>query len=335
VTILLLAAALASASWIPQHSGSDAELRGLAVLDAHHAWASGSAGAVLRTRDGEHWENLAVAGGEKLDFRDVEAPDSSAVFLMSAGTGEASRIYKSTDGGNAWTLLHTNPDAEGFYDAIGFWDSRYGLVVGDPVHGRFQVRTTDDGGATWTAIAPEGMPPALAGEGAFAASGTCLTVLKGGREAWFVTGGAEVTRVFRSADRGRTWTAASTPLPAGKSTAGLFTVAFSDSRRGFVAGGDYKDAGLAALNGARTGDGGARWLAAPIAPAGFFSAVVVVPRTRADLVAVGLAGSAASHDGGRTWTSWGATPLNAVAFVDSRTGWAVGPKGTILRFGKP
>ena len=142
----------------------------------------------------------------------------------------------------------------------------------------------------------------------------------------------ELARVFRSTDRGHSWTAASTPLPAGKPTAGLFTVAFSDARRGFVAGGDYKEAKLAALNGARSGDGGATWFPAPIAPSGFFSAVVAVPRTRSDLVAVGPAGSAASHDGGRTWHPWGNMPLNAVAFVDSRTGWAVGPKGTIVRF---
>ena len=124
---------LSAAVWLPQPSGSDAELRGLAALDARHAWASGAAGTVLRTRDGTHWEKLAVPGGEKLDFRDLDAPDSSAVFLMSAGTGEASRIYKSTDGGAAWTLVHTNPDPDGFYDAIAFWDSRYGLLVGDPV----------------------------------------------------------------------------------------------------------------------------------------------------------------------------------------------------------
>ncbi len=57
--------------------------------------------------------------------------------------------------------------------------------------------------------------------------------------------------------------------------------------------------------------------------------------TASDWIAVGLAGTAASHDGGKTWTSLGEQPFNAVAFVDAHTGWAVGPKGTIVKFAKP
>jgi photosystem II stability/assembly factor-like uncharacterized protein len=331
---LVLLAAAAASVWTPQTSGSDAELRGVAVLDARHAWASGAGGTVLRTQDGERWERLAVPGGEKLDFRDLDAPDSSVVFLMSAGTGDAARIYRSADGGSSWTLVHTNPDAKGFYDAIAFWDAQHGLVLGDPVDGRFVIRTTDDGGATWKPIAAETMPPALEGEGAFAASGTCLIARKGSKQAWFVTGGAASNaRVFRTDDGGRTWTAGTTPLRAGKPSAGLFTVAFWDFRHGFAAGGDYKDVKLAALNGIRTSDG-ARWIRQPIAPSGFFSAVVAVPGSGMDVVGVGPVGSAISHDRGRTWTSWGELPLNAVAFLDANTGWAVGPKGTIVRYAR-
>ncbi len=71
---------------------------------------------------------------------------------------------------------------------------------------------------------------------------------------------------------------------------------------------------------------------APIAPSGFMSAVVAVPKTPAHLVAVGLAGSAIGRDAGRTWVSLDETPLNAVAFADAHTGWAVGPKGTIVKY---
>ncbi len=326
-----LLALAASIAWLPQQSGSTAQLRGLAVFDATHAWASGSGGTLLRTRDGRTWERLPVPGGESLDFRDVEALDARTVIVMSAGKGDASRIYRSGDGGSTWSLVHTNPDPDGFYDAVAFWDASHGLVLGDAVNGRFVIRVTEDGGLTWKAIAGAAMPEALPGEGAFAASGTCLTVLKGGSDAWFVTGGAKVSRIFHSVNRGSTWSVAQAPVPAGNATSGLFSVAFLDGMRGFAAGGDYEQPGSAGLNGARTEDGGTTWTAAPILASGFFSAVVAVPGERDVLVAVGLAGSAESRDAGQTWASIDQTSLNAVAFSGSLVGWAVGPKGIILR----
>jgi photosystem II stability/assembly factor-like uncharacterized protein len=332
----LIAAALAvlnAAAWNPQSTGTTSELRGLSALDAKHAWASGSGGTILRTRDGKRWEKLPPpSGGEALDFRDIEAFGDDAVVLMSAGPGDASRIYRSADGGMTWTLAHTNPEKEGFYDAVAFWDDREGLVLGDPVDGKFRIRATRDGGATWTMEHGMVMPAALENEGSFAASGTCLFALKGGNDAWFVTGGAKVARVFHTADRGRTWTVADTPAPNGNASSGLFSVAFLDARRGYAAGGDYKQPQFAGLNGIRTEDGGATWVAAPLSATGFYSAVVPVPGAPDDLAAVGLAGETVSHDSGRTWTKTGDAPMNAAAFTSPIVGWAVGPKGTAQRF---
>jgi photosystem II stability/assembly factor-like uncharacterized protein len=331
---LVLAAASTAAVWIVQPSGSTAELRGLAVLDARHAWTSGSGGTVLRTQDGENWVKLAVPGGDELDFRDVEALSGEVVVLMAAGPGDRSRVYRSADGGRTWALVHTNPDKEGFYDAIAFWDEKNGIVMGDPVGGRFVVRVTGDGGATWAEPPGLAMPGALSGAGAVGARGSCLFALKGGRDAWFVTGGAKVARVFHTSDRGRTWAAAEAPVPTGNPSSGLFSIAFLDARRGFTVGGDYKQPAFRGLDGARTDDGGATWTPAPVAAAGFYSAVVPVPGSGEELIAVGLAGTAVSRDGGRTWEALDAAPFNAVAFAGRRAGWAVGPKGAVARFRK-
>ncbi len=326
----LLAGAVAV--WTPQTSGSDAELRGLAVRDSKHAWAGGAGGTVLRTTDGKRWGKIAIRGAETLDFRDLEALSDDVLVLMAAGPGPASRIYRSTDGGATWGLFHTNPEKEGFYDAIAFWDAKNGLVVGDPVGGKFRVRSTSDGGLTWYEVKNEVMPPALEGEGAFAASGTCLFALKGGRDAWFVTGGAKVSRVFHTADRGRTWTVAESPVSATNASSGLFSVAFVDGKRGVVTGGDYKQPAFEGLNGARTEDGGATWTPAPLSKTGFFSAVAVLPGPGERLVAVGLAGTAESRDAGKTWNVLDKQPFNAVAFGAGGAGWAVGPRGTIVRW---
>jgi len=329
----LLFFAAAATTWLPVQTPSTSELRGLSALDATHAWASGSGGTVLRTRDGKTWEKLPPpSGGEALDFRDVEALDANGVVLMSAGPGDASRIFRSNDGGSTWTLAHTNPEKDGFYDAIAFFDAKDGLVLGDPVNGKFRIRATHDGGATWSSDPGQVMPAAWEGEGAFAASGTCLFALHGGNDAWFVTGGAKEARVFHTTDRGRTWTVASTPGPAGNASSGLFSVAFLDAKRGFVAGGDYKQPHFQGLNGIRTDDGGATWTPAPLSATGFYSAVVPVPGAKDDLIAVGLAGEAVSHDAGRTWSKTGEPPMNAAAITSDGEGWAVGPKGTSLRY---
>jgi len=314
-----------------QHEGPDVELRGVAARDETHAWASGAKGVVLRTHDGEAWETLRVPGGEELDFRDLEAPSGNAVVLMSAGPGDKSRIYVSADGGDRWTLAHTNPDEKGFYDAIAFFDEKVGLVMGDPVGGKFVVRKTEDGGATWSDVAGLEMPPARDGEGAFAASGTCLTALHGRGDAWFVTGGAGAGRVFHSTDRGKSWTVAESPVKADNASSGLFSVAFLDPMAGFAVGGDYKQTTSTALNGARTEDGGKTWIPAPIGDSGYYSSVRGVPLTNGELVAVGPTGTARSSDGGRRWTKVDPTPLNAAAFAGPRAAWGVGPKGTVVR----
>ena len=143
--------------------------------DATRAWATGADGTVLRTRDGgRRWEKMAVPGGEKLDFRDVEILPDNAVLVLASGPGELSRIYRSTDDGKTWTLVHTNPDKDGFYDAIAFWDDE--ARGGPRGSGRRPFRHPPDlrrradlGGA-----ASRRHVRGVSRRGAFAASGTCL-----------------------------------------------------------------------------------------------------------------------------------------------------------------
>ncbi|QGZ38715.1 photosystem II stability/assembly factor-like uncharacterized protein [Pseudoduganella flava] len=318
-------------AWQPQASGTQVELRGLAVVSATVAWASGAKGTVLRTTDGSTWTALAVPGAEALDLRDIAAFDADTAIAMSAGPGAASRIYRTRDGGATWQLLITNPDAKGFWDAIAFWDARHGVVFGDPVDGRFQVRVTNDGGDTWRAVTDEEGLRALPDEGAFAASGTCLTVA-GSADAWFATGGAQTPRVFHSKDGGRTWQASAVPVAAGAPARGLFSVGFRDARVGIATGGDYKDVHMAGANGARSEDGGASWTPVQVLPAGYMSVVVPVPGAPDTFVAAGLAGSGYSVDAGRSWKALDGTPVNTVGFASPTAGWAVGPKGLVLKY---
>jgi photosystem II stability/assembly factor-like uncharacterized protein len=334
---ILLAALLSTPvfaqSWQPATSGTSAELRGLSVVDAKVAWASGTHGTVLRTIDGAHWQAMQIPEADKIDLRDLQAFDASHAIAMGAGPGAASRVYRTDDGGASWRLLATNEVADGFWDAMAFWDRGHGILFGDPVKGRFQVYVTDDGGAHWRELETSGLE-ALEHEGAFAASGTCLTVA-GTNDAWIATGGAANARVFHSTDRGRTWRASTLAIPAGGPAKGVFSVAFPNPKEGVAVGGDYQSPHLAGVNGARTEDGGASWTPAPVQPAGYMSVVVPVPGAPRSYVAAGLAGSGASRDGGRSWTVLDRTPVNTVGFSSPSSGWAVGPKGLLLKYTGP
>src|SRR5215207_10531203 len=218
ITLLLVigAAEARAQSWVTQTSGTAVRLRGVSAVNARVAWASGAGGTYARTTDGGRtWQAGQVPGAAELDFRDVDAFDADTAYLLAIGEGERSRIYRTTDGGRHWTLQFQNRRPAAFYDCMAFWDRSRGLAISDPVGGRFLVVRTEDGGHTWDEIDATGMPPALAGEGGFAASGTCVAV-NGKSDAWFSTGGPSGPRVFRSIDGGQTWVASPAPLASGK-----------------------------------------------------------------------------------------------------------------------
>lgn len=329
--ILLCTAGLAQ--WTPQQSGTTARFRGVSAVNSVVAWSSGNGGTYARTTDGgATWQTAIVPGAAELDFRDVQGVDANTAYLLSIGPGEKSRIYKTTDGGRGWTLQFTNRIPKAFFDAFAFWDARTGIAMSDPVDGRFLLIKTTDGGETWKELPRETSPQALEGDGAFAASGTCIAV-QGTKNVWFGTGGAGTARVFRSTDNGNTWKAASTPITAGNASSGVFSIAFKDAQNGVIIGGDYKKESEAGDNVATTTDGGASWtLAKGPRPSGFRSAVAYVPGTRGPtLVAVGPSGSDYSVDNGASWVSLGSMGFHAVSFAGMDAGWAVGEGGRIAK----
>jgi photosystem II stability/assembly factor-like uncharacterized protein len=213
--------------WTLQESHSTASLRGIHSLGGGVAWASGSGGTVLRTVDnGKNWEKCAVPeGAEKLDFRGVQAFDGETAIVMSSGKGDLSRLYKTSDGCKSWKLLVTNPDPEGFWDAIHlqvlFDGHEYGVLLGDPVDGEFVLEevypdsplvlsdrfrsAVDRQVRKRMKIAPQDPE----GRGAFAASNSSLVRRSESRplpknardcihsEEWFGTGGPNGAKVFR------------------------------------------------------------------------------------------------------------------------------------------
>jgi hypothetical protein len=191
VGLVLAAVGRAQAQWEIETSNTTADLRGIHSVGDGVAWASGTNGTVLRTEDGGYvWQGCAVPpGAEKLDFRGVQGFDANTAIVMSSGKGALSRLYKTTDGCHTWKLILTNPDAEGFWDAVKFRDPRNGFLLGDPVNGRFVLMGTHDGGEHWLRAAAASLKAATPESGAFAASNSSLLFSPQEDSPSFVTGG--------------------------------------------------------------------------------------------------------------------------------------------------
>jgi photosystem II stability/assembly factor-like uncharacterized protein len=323
-------AGAAGPHWETETSGVTARLRGVSASSARVAWASGSGGTILRTADGGGtWNKLTIAGAEKLDFRDIDAINEKTAYVLSIGNGASSRIYKTTDAGAHWTAQFQNDDPNVFLDAMTFADANHGFVMGDSIAGAFVILSTADGGAHWTRVPAAALPAALPNEGAFAASGTNVAMLSP-KQTWIGTGASTTSRVLRTADGGKTWKIAETPL-ATSASAGIFSTAFRDPLHGLVVGGDYRKEGDAVDNAAVTSDGGATWTIVK-GLSGFRSVVAHVPRSKASWVVVGPQGADWSSDDGKTWTPIVGDGYDTLSFApDGTSAWAAGNKGRIAR----
>lgn len=313
--------------WRPQQSGVTVRLRGVSAVSDRVAWASGAQGTVLRTTNGgATWVRRPVPDAATLDFRDIDATSADVASILSIGPGEASRIYKTRDGGATWTLQLANTDPKVFLDAMAFRDEQHGVAFSDSADGQFVIFVTTDG-TSWTRVPTDRLPPALPGEGAFAASGTNVALAPGGR-IWI---GTTKGRVLRSTDDGRTWSVAPTPVVTGEAT-GIFSIAFRDALHGVVVGGNYQQETTADRNVALTSDGGATWRA--VAEGGGLSGYRSVVTRWAGMaghwLAVGPAGSDWSTDDGRSWTPAGGDGYDAVSLAPGGAiGWATGAGGRI------
>jgi len=291
-----LAGGPAQAAWrMLESPAPDATLRAVAVAGPRAFHVAGSKGTYAVTDDaGRTWRLAAPAETGTLDFRGLSILDSRVVILMSAGDGPAgqARLYRSPDVGRTWSLAYETRLKGSFLDAVVFRNRREGLVLGDPIDGRWFLLRTSDGGKSWTRAEGPAVKP---GEAAFAASDSALFL--DGANLWIVSGGLAKGRVFRSQDDGKSWTVADTPLAA-SATAGVFGGVSVGGGRAVVVGGDYKDE-LRAGPSIAVGEAGA-WTLPP--HAGTSRLLEGVARLNAKtLIAVGPRGTSVSADNGATW----------------------------------
>jgi photosystem II stability/assembly factor-like uncharacterized protein len=327
LTILAILAAITSAhgQWTLESSNTTADLRGIHSIGGGVAWASGTNGTVLRTEDGGYvWQSCSVPpGAEKLDFRGVQAFDANTAIVMSSGPGDQSRLYKTTDGCHSWKLIFTNPDPDGFWDAIHFDRGKRGWLLGDPVAGMFTLFATDDDAITWIRQSNEGLKADSKSQGAFAASNSSL--LYANASVVFGSGGTAGAKVYRETQaficvdqcseaetdlhgRKNKWEVRRVPVGNQSEDSGVFSIARKQhlvaDRLGESAivavGGNYTKSDDSTNTAAFSEDGGATWQAATKSPRGYRSAVAFDANSKT-WITVGPNGTDVSTDDGKNW----------------------------------
>lgn len=319
-----------SRGWDEQASGFWEPSRGInhiCAVDENIVWAVGydGSGSQLPVQEftktvngGELWEADVISGAPSGgDSAMICAIDENTAWIP-IHSGDPQGIWKTSNGGDTWVHQDTAAfSGDGaFPNIVHFWNENDGWCQGDPVDGYFEMYTTTNGGDTWTRVPQGNIPAPLANE-----MGTVGYYDVVGDTVWWGTQCiTSPGRIFKSTDKGYTWSVATTPLPSG----GYVDVRMKDENNGLA-----MDKRSTAAYLAETSDGGVTWeLVEPTGPFYGYD-IAYLPGTDNMWVSTGAAsgGSGASYstDGGHTWTDFSevlGTQLLDCDFVEGMIGWA-------------
>ncbi|MCC2545192.1 T9SS type A sorting domain-containing protein [Hymenobacter sp. BT175] len=326
VLVIALAAVLslpARAQWVNQPVSLPAPTTFnfiISAVDANVAWTTvldldtGAGPLFSRTVNGGTTWTVGQIPALPPDFEltSIHALDASTAWVTVIDPDGGGQVLKTTNGGAAWTLQTTATqfaDPNSYPAIIRFFTANDGVVIGDRDNtGKFEIYTTINGGSTWTRVPVASLPGVAPNEFVYNTA-----VFQLGNTIWF---GTASNRVWRSTDRGLTWTVSGTPLQS------MEAIAFVDAQNGLA----LDDAGLLA----RSTNGGTTWTS--VAPSGPLHSIGLdaIPGTQT-FVSTGFdgsfngSGSSISTDLGQTWTALESTRDHAlVDFVSPTVGWSGG-----------
>jgi len=316
--------------WEEQASGFWEASRGvnyIHAVDENVVWASGYDGSgsqtpvqefTKTTNGGDLWEADTIGSApDDGDIAMIVALDDMTAWVP-IHSGDPQGIWKTSDGGDTWVHQDTAAfsDAGAFPNIVHFWNQNDGWCQGDPVDEYYEMYTTTDGGDNWIRVPREDIPTRLPGE-----MGTVGYYDVVGDTVWWGTQcGGSPGRIFKSTDKGYTWTVAETPFPS----AGWVDVRMKDDMNGLAIDKRAAESYLA-----ETSDGGETWTL--ITPTGAFYGydISYIPGTDNMWISTGASagasGASYSVDGGHSWIDYPEVfdiQLLDNDFIEGGIGWA-------------
>ncbi len=315
------------AEWVSQSSGFAAPSRALSylsALDSNSVWATASDGNNMTgacsdfaktTNGGNHWTPGVITNTTGLASAMIFAIDTSTawVAMYKVAGSKPMGIYMTADGGATWARQTTASfsNSASFPNIVHFFNSSDGICMGDPISGKFEIYTTSNGGTNWALIAAAGNPAPQSGE--FGVVGYYCAVHD---TIWF---GTNKGRVYKSVNKGVSWTVASAP----GMNAAYVKPMFRNGSHGLL---QDESTGMGLL--CESFDGGATWTQLTFTGSAYSGDIAYVPGTVNTWVRSGYQsnlGCAYSFDGGHNWTDFVGTTgaeYYQMSWVNNHCGWS-------------
>ena len=302
-------------------------IRSIKVINDSTVWFAGSNGKCGYTEDnGDNWSIFTLEhDGNKAELRSIDVVNG---HVFAVGVAEPAVVFHSADMGGSWEIVFEDTRSSAFLNGIRFFDDNNGIIIGDPIDGKWLIALTHDGGLSWDTVPSMNIPESDLNEFPYAASNSNFDIV--GDDIWIGTGGSQA-RVLHSNDQGVSWEIFDTPIKTGVMH-GIFTLDFYDRDHGIIAGGNWNGFYENDKNVAVTTDGGKNWtLVADGIDPNYTSCIHYIPGTEHQEVLslndrVGFGGGRMmySPDGGFNWILLNNKSFLTLQMSSLNHGWMAG-----------